>query len=177
MLFKIDDSQPLDSIHHHWTETLYDGEPDSLVPVVPSHWHKYHDEIMEVTRGRVEFTADGNSTILTPGDPPIVIPRWHVHGFSFFKGEPATVKEKTDPTGEFKENFFENIYDDGESHVISLLRGCYHGDAYLSLPGGFKLLDQVFMNVAGGIASYFFPQKHKGLAAENVAKGSIDAKL
>ena len=177
LLFKEDDSQKPDSMNYHWSETLYDGQPDSLVPAVPSHWHKYHDEHMEVTRGRVELTAEGKTTILKAGDPKLVIPRWHVHGFSFIKGEAATLKEYTDPPGNFKDDFFENLYDDGELNFTSLLRGCYRGDTYLSLPGGIQLLDQVFMNVAGSIVSYFYPQKNKGVAAENVAKESADAKL
>jgi hypothetical protein len=40
MIFKVDDSLPTDSVDYHWSETSYDGAPDSLV-----HWHKYHDEV------------------------------------------------------------------------------------------------------------------------------------
>ena len=125
---------------------------------------------MEVISGRLEFFMDGKGTILTENDPPLVIPRYHVHSFRFFKGEPATFKEKTDPPGDFKETFFENLLDDGKLTIASTLRACYWGDTYLALPGGIKLLDQVFTLLTGPIASYFFPQKHKGMLAENIAK-------
>ena len=46
MVFKIDDTKPSDSIYHRWSETSYDGAPDSIVISVPEHWHKNHDEHM-----------------------------------------------------------------------------------------------------------------------------------
>ena len=177
MRFIIDDSKPSDSIDSHWTETSYDGEPDSVVPEIPSHWHKFHDEHMQVTKGRVEFTAEGKTVILTPDDPQLTIPRWHVHSLRFLKGEAASFNEKTTPAGDFKEQFFENIFDDSSFSLINTLRGCWYGDTYLALPGGIKLLDQAFTLTGGALAAFFFPQKHKGMAAESVPKQGEAARL
>ncbi|KAF2166401.1 hypothetical protein M409DRAFT_23040 [Zasmidium cellare ATCC 36951] len=62
---------------HHWTEVTYDGAPTSWVPSIPPHWHKHHDEWMQVLSGRVDFTLSGTTTTLTPTSPPLHIPRLH----------------------------------------------------------------------------------------------------
>ncbi len=51
MVFKVDESVPADSVDYHWSKTTYDGAPDSLVPEIPAHWHKHHDEYMVCSRG------------------------------------------------------------------------------------------------------------------------------
>ena len=173
MIFKVDDSQPADSIHHHWSETSYDGLPDSYVPEIPPHWHKLHDEHMEVVQGRVEFTADGKTVIAKAGDEVLTIPRMHTHSFKFFKGKATTLKEYTTPAGDFKESFFEDLLDEGSMTLSSALRAGYYGDTYFALPGGFKMLDQAVTLGLGGIAAYFFPQKNKGMLAESAKKAEV----
>jgi quercetin dioxygenase-like cupin family protein len=41
-----------------------------------------HDEIMEVLEGRIIFYLDGKELVTSAGDPPILIQRGHVHGFT-----------------------------------------------------------------------------------------------
>jgi mannose-6-phosphate isomerase-like protein (cupin superfamily) len=131
MRFMLNDNVPEDSIDHHWTQTSYDGKPDSWVPVVGSHWHKHHNEYMGVLSGRIALTLDGETTILKAGDSPLFIPRLHVHSFKFFAGEPATFTEKTNPAGSFKEAFFEDIFEAGEPTLVTAMRAFYDGDTYV----------------------------------------------
>ena len=174
MLFKADESQPHDSIDYRCSEVAYDGKPDSWVPEIGAHWHKYHDEYMSVLSGRVEFTLDGKVVVLTPADEPIKIPRWHVHSFRFFKGEPAVFKEKTDPTGEFKMDFFEDLLDTGEINMLTAFRAFYNGDTYIALPFGVRAIDQLFTLGVGFATAWMFPQKNKGILAESVTKLPVD---
>jgi quercetin dioxygenase-like cupin family protein len=37
---------------------------------------------MEVLEGRMIFYLDGKELVTSAGDPPILIPRLHVHGFT-----------------------------------------------------------------------------------------------
>jgi hypothetical protein len=37
---------------------------------------------MEVLEGRMVFYLDGKELVTSAGDPPLVIPRRHVHGFT-----------------------------------------------------------------------------------------------
>ena len=168
MLFKADKSKHTTSTEHRWTEVIYDALPDSWVPSVPAHWHKNHDEYVQVLTGRMELIVNGKSTIVKAGDPPIFIERLHVHASNFFKGEATTVKESTNPAGDFKAVFFENLLDDGTLNMVSMLRACYDGDTYLSLPGGLQWMDAAFVSVAGGFARWMWPQQHKNLSAENL---------
>ncbi|KAK5680080.1 hypothetical protein LTS10_008030 [Elasticomyces elasticus] len=157
--FHVDDNQPTDSVDHHWAETSYDGQPGSWVPVVGSHWHKHHDEYMHVTRGRVAFSMDGKDAVLTPSDPPLFIPRLHVHGFNFFAGEAAAFTERTNPAGDFKERFFGDIFEAGQPTFVSVMRSFYDGDTYMALPGGIQLLDEAFTTVVGGVLKWMYPRK------------------
>jgi mannose-6-phosphate isomerase-like protein (cupin superfamily) len=170
MLFKTDESKPKDSVDYQWSEVTYDGKPDSWVPEIGAHWHKHHDEIMEVLEGRVEFTLDGKAVILKPGDDPITIPRWHTHSFRFFKGEPSVFSERTNPTGDFKMDFFEDLLDTGKIDMLGALRAFYNGDTYIALPFGIKAIDQVVTLGLGAVVAWLVPQKNKGLLAESVAK-------
>ena len=95
MIFKIDESQPSDSLYSHWSEVHYDGEPDSTVPAVPLHWHRLHDEHMLVTKGRAEFTDNGKKIVANACDDLITIPRMHTHSIKCFKGEATIFKEYT----------------------------------------------------------------------------------
>lgn len=88
----------------HWTETTYDDAADSWVPVIPEHWHKYHDEYMTVLDGRIEFTVDGKKVIKKKGDDTFTVKRRTVHGFKFLTGEgKVTLKEVCNPPGDYKE--------------------------------------------------------------------------
>ena len=170
IVFKADESQAKDSIDYRWSEVSYDGKPDSWVPEIGAHWHKTHDEYMSVLSGRVQFTLDDQVVVLTPDDEPIKIPRWHVHSFKFFKGEPAVFKEKTDPTGEFKMDFFEDLLDTGEIDMVRAFRAFYNGDTYIALPFGIRAIDQVFTYGVGAVITWLYPQKNKGMLAESVIK-------
>ncbi|KAF2490993.1 hypothetical protein BU16DRAFT_530568 [Lophium mytilinum] len=160
MKVMVDDSKPDGHIDRCWTETTYDGKPGSMKLEVPGHWHKYHDEYMEVLRGRMTLYLEGTgSVVLAAGDERLKIPRWHVHSFAAFEGEEAVLKELTDPSGEFKAEFFRNATQSGSMNITDALRAFWEGDAYVSLPGNIKLLDQAFIAVAGTIAKFFWPAK------------------
>ena len=173
----MDKDEPKDSIHRRWTETSFDGEPGHSPPIVPPHWHKHHDEYMEVVHGRVEFTLDGKSSIYMPENYTLFIPRLHVHSVRFLEGEAAMFTEKTDPPGDFKKDFFEDLLDDGYLSMLTAWRAFYNGDTYLALPGGLKILDQAVTLSLGYISAYLFPQKHKGMLGESVQKQAVQAKL
>ena len=130
---------------------------------------------MHVIQGRVQFSHKGLTVTLTAGDDEYVIPRMDTHGFSFFKGEPTVLKEFTDPTGDFKENFFEDLLDDGDFNAISALRAGYYGDTYFAMPGNIKMLEQAVTLGVGGIVAYFWPQKNKGMLAESAKKAGVAA--
>jgi mannose-6-phosphate isomerase-like protein (cupin superfamily) len=170
ILFKADDSKPQDSLEYRWSEVTYDGKEDSWVPEIGAHWHKTHDEFMHVIRGRVQFTLDGKDIVLEPGMEPIKIPRWHVHSFKFFKGEASTFVERTDPVGEFKMEFFEDLLDTGEIDMVRAFRAFYQGDTYIALPFGIRAIDQVFTIGVGAVVTWLYPQKNKGILAESVSK-------
>ena len=125
---------------------------------------------MHVTKGRVQFTLDGKVIVLEPGMEPIKIPRYHVHSFKFFKGEPSVFVERTDPVGEFKMDFFEDLLDTGEINLLTAFRAFYQGDTYIALPLGSRAVDQVVTWGFGAVVAWFFPQKNKGILAESVAK-------
>jgi mannose-6-phosphate isomerase-like protein (cupin superfamily) len=174
MFFKADDAIDPSSIQHRWTEVYYDGKPDSWVPEIGGHWHKHHDEYMNVLSGRVAFTLDGKTVILKPGDAPLHISAWHVHSFKFFKGEPSVLVERTDPVGDFKMDFFEDLLDTGEIDMVRAFRAFYNGDTYVALPFGVKLLDQAFTLALGAVITWWFPQQNKGMLAESVAKQPLE---
>lgn len=165
----IDDTKPTDSIDHHWAETSYDGQPDSWVPEIGRHWHKYHDEYMQVLSGRLAFTLDSESIVLTPESGVLHIPKLHVHGFKFFAGEAASFTEKTDPPGNFKEDFFGDLFEEGQLTFASTMRASYDGDTYVETPGGFKVVDQVVMSVVGGLMKFMYPRKGVVLPSSSAA--------
>lgn len=37
---------------------------------------------MEVFEGKMIFTLDGKTLEISAGDPPLLIPRGHIHGFT-----------------------------------------------------------------------------------------------
>ena len=160
MRFFVDHSQPADSLNHHWTQTSYDGKPESDLLQIPKHWHKHHDEFMEVIEGRMTFYLEGKGeVILSAGDPVLKIPRWYVHAFQAFPGEPVTFKEYTNPPGDYKETFFRDFFQKPSPSFLMAMRAFYDGDTYVGLPGNLKIIDQVFMNLVGTIARAFAPAK------------------
>ncbi|KAI1498338.1 hypothetical protein F5X99DRAFT_393779 [Biscogniauxia marginata] len=149
----MDPEAPIDSIDRFWSEVEYDGKPDSDLFTIPKHWHKYHDEIFVLKKGRGAVTVEGKTTILEAGGEPLLIPRWNVHSFTSFKGEAMTLKERTDPTGEHKALFFNDLYSQGVViGLLHMLRTFFDGDTYPSLPGNIKIVDQAFMSVFGVLA-------------------------
>ncbi|KAH8821367.1 hypothetical protein F5884DRAFT_767545 [Xylogone sp. PMI_703] len=159
----IDHDKSVDELGYNWAETTYDGKEESDVLAVPNHWHKLHDEVMEVTDGRMKFFVNGKEIIAKAGDEPLVIPRGAVHGFTVVKGEKVTFVEKTVPSGEYKAFFFQDMFQAGTPGLLMALRVFYDGDTYVALPGNIKLLDQVFMTIFGFIAKGFVPAKLKSL--------------
>ncbi|MCJ1401130.1 hypothetical protein MMC11_004342 [Xylographa trunciseda] len=157
----IDHSKPEDSPEHNWVEVTYDGKEDSVVLAVPGHWHKEHDEIVEVLEGRMIFYLDGKELVTSAGDPPILIRRGHIHGFTVIKGERVRATERTVPAGTFKALFFQDMFQDGKGlpGFLLAMRASYDGDMYTSLPGGFKTLDYLFTAVVGSLAKPFVPAK------------------
>lgn len=165
----VDDTKPTDSIDHHWAQTSYDGEPDSWVPVIGRHWHKHHDEYMQVQSGRIAFTLDDEHVVLTPEAGVLHIPKLHVHGFKFFAGEPTTFTERTDPAGEFKEKFFNDLLEHGSPTFATAMRSFYDGDTYVACPGGIKLVDEVVTTVLGGIMKLLYPMKSAVVPSDSAA--------
>lgn len=169
LTFYIDSSQPEDSLDYHFSEVYYDGAPDSDVPNVPGHWHRLHDEHMTVLEGRVEFFVDGKSYVRGPSDPVLIIPKTHVHGFRCFKGEAARIQERTNPVSEGikKDDFFENMLQDGTLSMSGAFRAAYAGDAVLVLTG-IKALDEVARVVLGSVFTWWYPLKKEGKLPDDV---------
>ncbi|KAK5136022.1 hypothetical protein LTR08_004276 [Meristemomyces frigidus] len=167
--FMVDDTKPTNTTDHHWAETSYDGKLDSWIPDIPRHWHKHHDEYMQVLSGRIAFTLDSESVILTPEMGVLHIPRLHVHGFKFFAGEAAAFTEKTDPPGDFKQEFFEDIFEAGQPTFATSMRAFYDGDTYLECPGGFSMVDVVVTTVIGAAMTYLYPRKGAVVPSGSVA--------
>lgn len=165
----VDSSKPRDSLDYHVSEVFYDGEPDSDVPDIPSHWHKLHDEHMSVLEGRVEFSMDGKSYVRGPNDPVLVIPRRHVHGFKCFKGERARIQERTNPVDEGikKDEFFADLLSEGSIGMVSAFRAAYSGDTVLVMTG-IKAVDEVARLVLGGLFTWWYPLKREGKLPDGV---------
>jgi mannose-6-phosphate isomerase-like protein (cupin superfamily) len=109
----------------------------------PNPLPQFHDEVMEVTTGRMKFLISGKEHLASAGDAPILIPRGTVHGFTTLRGEEVTFLEKTVPSGEYKALFFQDLFQAGTPGPLMALRAFYDGDMYIALPGNFKLLEQV----------------------------------
>ncbi|MCJ1319327.1 hypothetical protein MMC15_004663 [Xylographa vitiligo] len=135
----------------------YDGKEDSVVLAVPGHWHKDHDEILEVLEGRMIIYLDRRELVTSAGDPPILVRRGHIHGFTVIKGERVRATERTMPTGPFKALFFQDMFQDGKGlpGFLLAMRASYDGDMYTSLSGRFQTLDYLFTVVVGFLAKPF----------------------
>ncbi|KAH8593088.1 hypothetical protein B0O99DRAFT_628063 [Bisporella sp. PMI_857] len=140
----------------HWTEVSYDGEPDSLFEV-PNHWHKYHDEYWTVLDGKFEAVINGKSRIFQPSDGEVHIPRRQVHGIKAIKGIRSTLKESTNPSGEFKEAFLRDLNQNGNPGFWLAMRVFYDGDTYPIVGTPFRIVDQAFVTVLGFIGKFLAP--------------------
>jgi len=153
---------PDNSIEQYFTEFTYDAEPDSVPFEVLAHWHKNHDEIMLVLEGRIAITIEGKTIIATANDGPITIPRWKWHSIKSLKGERVVIRERTNPGGSFKPQFFYDLFSRGiPPPALHSLRSFYDGDGYISLPGNIKLIDQIVSIFLGLVAKtlLFFDRK------------------
>ena len=157
--FFLDESKAEDDLDRYYSETTCDGDADSIAFEVPKHWHKLHDEYMTVEEGELEFYLDGTTSLVKPGDPMIKIPRRAVHSIKWPTGKRATLRERTNPTGPFKQRFFEDMF--GGKGFGLTMRAFADGDTYIPLPGNLRLLDEVFMFFVGIIASILYPRKEK----------------
>ncbi|KZL85197.1 transposase [Colletotrichum incanum] len=113
------------SDNRYVTKCTYDGVEKPFN--IPVHWHKvscthkpfsylvlelqkstamltfqHHDEHITVVEGRITATVDGKDTIVKAGDPPLVVPRLHLHGFRGFPGESCVFEERNLPSGDYK---------------------------------------------------------------------------
>ena len=69
---------------------------------------------------------------------------YHVNNWfnDIVKGTYARFIERTVPTGTFKALFFQDLFQrPGIPSFLMVMRAFYDGDAFVSLPGGFKWLD------------------------------------
>lgn len=157
MTFYRDDSKSDQDFQKYFSLTVSERAADSIELQVPNHWHKHHDEYMTAEEGEIELHLDGETITTKPGDPVVFIERCHVHGFKFPKGQRAVLKEMTQPTGEFKQRFFEDIFENWG--FWGAMRGFADGDTYLALPGPFRWLDELYMFVIGLLVKVFNPRK------------------
>jgi hypothetical protein len=79
----IDDSKLPSSVEHRWTETTWEGS--GRVFSIPLHWHRYHDEHLEVPEGDLDIYYDGHWHRTTPLDGKIVVKRTEVPDLSTIK--------------------------------------------------------------------------------------------
>jgi len=116
---------------------------------------------MEVLEGKMinDILPGRQEIVASAGDPPVLIPRGHVHGFTVIKGQTARFTERTKPSGTFKAHFFQDLFQQGSPGFLMAMRAFYDGDTFVSLPGGFKTLDYVFLSIVGFIAKAFVPAK------------------
>jgi len=159
----VDHSKAEDDVGHNWTQVEFDGAEDTPSVTIPAHWHKYHDEIMEITEGRITTTVDGKTFIFKAGDGPLRIARGQVHGFTTFAAERLVATERTTPGGDFKGLFFQDLFGTPAPGVFKGLRASCDGDMYPALPGNFKFLESLFVNVLGFIAKAFVPARPTAL--------------
>ncbi|KAG4422020.1 hypothetical protein IFR04_004879 [Cadophora malorum] len=160
----VDTSKTEDSPGYNWSEVLYEGKDGDDLLEVPAHWHRDHDEVMEILEGSMSFTIDGKKRIVSAGDPPILIKRGQVHSITAIKGVRTRATERTIPSGTFKALFFQDLlqYDTMPGFFMTM-RVFYDGDCYAALPGGFKMLDYAFITVMGLIAKPFVAARPKGV--------------
>lgn len=115
---------------------------------------------MLVLSGRVTFTKGNQTVIATPETGTLHIPKTIVHGFKLFKGEPTVFKERTDPPGDFKEDFFTALCDTetGQPSFVTAARSFCDGDTFIAT-GGPLVVDRVVTSILGGVVRWMYPPK------------------
>ncbi|OTB08949.1 hypothetical protein M426DRAFT_6980 [Hypoxylon sp. CI-4A] len=157
MAIKINEAEPEDSVGRYVMDTTSIGEE---VFYVRPHWHKNHSEYLTVLEGRAEVTLDGEKVILQAGDPAVRVPRRVVHSMRGFEGERLVLRESADPAGIYKALFFNDLLSTGRlSGFWYILRAFYDWDTYIPLHLYFRVFDEVFITIFGGIAHLFAPKK------------------
>lgn len=96
-----DPSEPEDSLSRWTSEGVAEGRPGDDLFEVPSHWHRYHSEVMDVREGRIQITIDGVTRVAVAGEK-VHIPAGAVHALKSFPGERVVVRESADPPGDYK---------------------------------------------------------------------------
>ncbi|KAI8938122.1 hypothetical protein NX059_005789 [Plenodomus lindquistii] len=163
--FYLDTSAPPSSPDRHYSLTIFSGAPDAKPLGVPQHWHNLHDEYMTVLAGSMEFCVDGKTTIVHAGDPVVEIPRRVVHGIKFLPNKRGVLKERTAPTGEFKQKFFEDVFRAGG--MGQKLRAFADGDTYLPVPiVNSRWVDEWVMWVIGSVLGTLMPRVKPASRAE-----------
>ncbi|TLD19703.1 hypothetical protein PspLS_09595 [Pyricularia sp. CBS 133598] len=151
MILLCDEDKPVSSIDRYYAQHEASGEEGCDIIYVPPHWHKAsrplvnHGEYHEVLVGQLEITVDSKVIILREGDPPLYVPPGAVHSIKSFPGERVVGQERADPPGAYKIEYFNDALSTGDfaNNKAHLLRALYDGDGYISLPFGFKPLEQL----------------------------------
>lgn len=157
---KVEESEPELSINRYVAEVHCSEGNDVAEFFVPSHWHKNHTERMTVIEGRLEVVLDGKKMIVKAGDAPVVIPARAVHSLRGFKGEKLVFQEQAFPGGPYKAEFFNDLLQEGKfGNPVLALRAFYDNDTYLALPLYFRVFDEIFITIFGGLARLFAPKK------------------
>lgn len=157
----VDENEPETSLDKYIAEVTSTGEE---VFSVPSHWHKNHAERMSVLEGRALVTCNSETIELKAGDPAFLIPRRAVHSIQTFKGERLVMRERPDPPGLYKALFFNDLLPaDGSGGFLKTMRVFWDGDAYPALPLYFRVFDEAFVFVFGGIARLFLAPRSEKL--------------
>lgn len=111
---------------------------------------------------------NGITTRVKAGPDQIRVPRYVKHSIKCIAEVRSVVKEQTDPTGEFKEwyvdelcpklglllrkltddevgnRFFRDFFAFGNpTSFLHVMRAFWDGDVYPALPGGFHIMDQL----------------------------------
>ncbi|KAJ7043101.1 hypothetical protein C8F04DRAFT_1073680 [Mycena alexandri] len=130
---------------------------------VPPHWHRRHDEVHVVLKGRMKITQDRVTRIITPADGPILTRAGVVHSLEGFLGEEVSVDEtalSSEETTEQKILFFRNLFAPGVlQSLLGTMQMFYCGDLYPALPFEIKALERLFVVVVGGQIAPLFGHK------------------
>lgn len=169
MTFHRNDSKAEHDVERYYSLTTCPGDAPALR--VPNHWHKHHDEYMSCEEGQIELYLDGKTIVAKPGDPVVFIERRRVHGFKFPEGQRTVLKERTRPTGEFKQRFFEDIFRQ-DGGFWGAMRGFADGDTFLALPGPFRWVDEVYGFVIWLLVRLLYPRR--GPVPQSVAPLVVD---
>jgi mannose-6-phosphate isomerase-like protein (cupin superfamily) len=161
MDIKVDDTEPESSPDRYAVEVHVSEDADAFY--VPPHWHKNHSERMTVIEGRLLVTLDGKEIIATAEGDPVIIARRQVHSLKGFKGERLVFMEQALPGGAYKAEFFNDVLQNKNfgANPALLIRAFADHDTYLVLPLYFRVIDEIFITVAGWLASWFAPPKAK----------------